>query len=116
MARGRHVHRVRKTDLSRDKEPYLIYVCVKTGCTYRERADLLEGKEIECSQCNEKFVMDKNSMQVYPRCAPCRSKFPYHKSKKMKVEPAQPVARVSPTGNTDALLDSLLPDSLKGVK
>lgn len=73
-----HIHRYKKVNLSRDKEPYEVYKCIKPACTHYVPLDLAEGKLCECNRCGEPMLITKNTLHgssnramTKPHCNSC---------------------------------------------
>ena len=74
-----HIHLYKRIDLvpkwkqtKLGREPYLVFICEKPGCTHRMPLDQAIGKICECRRCGEPFVIDKITVDLAkPHCQDC---------------------------------------------
>lgn len=70
-------HRYMRVELkSRQKgsrgEPYIVFRCMKSGCTHYVPRDLVVGNESECWRCGDTFQMTTASTYLKkPHCSGC---------------------------------------------
>lgn len=104
----RHIHQYYRIDKARrSPDPYIVYECRLADCTHYLPIASIIGKRCVCWDCKSPFFMDRQSLQIKPRCRTCRTERPYHKSKVKEFKDD-----LNPQGNVSDLLDRLL----KGVK
>lgn len=63
MSRSKHIHQYKRVNLGRDR-PYLVYKCVKPGCSTYLRPELLEGKFAECPRCDSTFIVERHMLEL----------------------------------------------------
>jgi len=79
-----HAHRYTRIKLG--KNDYIVFRCVRPGCSHYIRQELVVGKIAQCWRCEGDFVMNqKTAMLKKPHCHKC-TKTP-EKYKKQKLVP-----------------------------
>ena len=74
-----HIHRYKKVQIGgTKKDPYLVYKCVKAGCSHYVPLPLAEGTMSECNRCHEPMIMGKVQLtgssgkaMARPHCQDC---------------------------------------------
>lgn len=66
-----HLHRYERIRLGRGGN-YIVFRCVKVGCTHYVRKEFARGRIAECNRCGEPMILDAPSMQLQkPHCRNC---------------------------------------------
>lgn len=75
MSRSRHNHVYKRVNLGKDKE-YIVYKCIKPGCSHFVREELILDRVAECPECEGIFTIKKPNLsrKVLIICLPCRKK------------------------------------------
>lgn len=73
-----HLHKYKKVNLGQNGKEYLIYRCMKPGCSHYIPVAMSEGKLCECDRCHEPMIITKIVMQgsggkpmARPHCPNC---------------------------------------------
>lgn len=69
MPKNDHVHKYKRTTLGKE---YVIYRCMKVGCSHYIPPELIIGRISECWRCGEAFEIEKGRINVMPICKECR--------------------------------------------
>ncbi len=70
---AKHLHKYKRQILGNKK--YVVFKCVKPGCSHYVPYDLVEGKVCECNRCGERMVMNKRAISLAkPYCDNCAGK------------------------------------------
>ena len=84
-----HVHKYMRVRLGYKKpkeERYLVFKCMKPGCSHYIRAELVLGQWNECWRCGAAMVMNQWSAQFKkPHCRDCTRGYNRKEPKKEKV-------------------------------
>lgn len=68
----KHTHKYVKVTLGR-KNDYVLYKCIKSGCTHNMQPVLMIGIEAECYNCDTKFtILSKSDLIEKLKCLDCR--------------------------------------------
>jgi hypothetical protein len=54
-----HIHKYRKVNLGGNGKKYLVYRCMKPGCSHYIPCMMAEGKLAECYRCHMPFVITR---------------------------------------------------------
>lgn len=64
----KHLH-----TLKRSKTNKTIYRCIDPHCTFYQKAEFIEGKEVICALCGRAYIVDANQLRnATPRCEYCQ--------------------------------------------
>lgn len=68
-----HIHKYKKVDIGAyGKPPYLVYKCIKPGCTHYVPVSQSLNLIAECNRCHDAFVMSKaTQLLALPHCMKC---------------------------------------------
>jgi len=72
------LHRYKKRDIGRNGKEYVVYFCLKAGCSHYIPVNMAEGRECECFHCHSRMTIDKTVLSrssgkpmTRPHCPNC---------------------------------------------
>lgn len=70
--RKKHLHKYQRVNIGSKTKPYLVYRCMKPGCTHYITPKLALNRACECNRCGKIMVLTKEALTlVKPHCAGC---------------------------------------------
>lgn len=83
---GSHIHQYKRIKIGKKKD-YVVYRCMRSGCSHYIAAAFIEGKQSVCWSCDSPFTITHKLLRIKPLCEDC-------KEMRKKGQRAQPIENI----------------------